>query len=202
MSNRYQARRTCLTSPVVTDCLLLCGPALWESLTTASTPVSTISLRARVRNQVSVCVVCLLSFLQGWSKLRMKSLESCISCAGKYKYNHDFMLRLRYCPAACVRPRDLKLILGVTDNTPGSIDTIHEAYHHLKFVFFVFFFTRPNLLELDIWIFLFCIDATRDNQHYDQRSVYMLVLVIYNSTIKTKATIIERNDLFLKTFPI
>lgn len=30
------------------------------------------------------------------------------------------MLRLRYCPTACVRPQDLKLIPGVTDNTPGT----------------------------------------------------------------------------------
>ncbi|XP_040915892.1 protein angel homolog 1 [Toxotes jaculatrix] len=36
------------------------------------------------------------------------------------KYNHDFMLQLRYCPAACVRPVDLELIPGVTDNTPDA----------------------------------------------------------------------------------
>ncbi|XP_041827421.1 protein angel homolog 1 [Melanotaenia boesemani] len=38
--------------------------------------------------------------------------------SGKCKYSHDFMLQLRYCPAACVRPQDLELIPGVTDNTP------------------------------------------------------------------------------------
>ncbi|XP_053289787.1 protein angel homolog 1 [Pleuronectes platessa] len=36
------------------------------------------------------------------------------------KCRHDFMLQLRYCPAACVRPVDLALIPGVTDNTPDA----------------------------------------------------------------------------------
>ncbi|CAB1436239.1 unnamed protein product [Pleuronectes platessa] len=36
------------------------------------------------------------------------------------KCRHDFMLQLRYCPAACVRPGDLALIPGVTDNTPDA----------------------------------------------------------------------------------
>ncbi|XP_039993923.1 protein angel homolog 1 isoform X2 [Xiphias gladius] len=40
--------------------------------------------------------------------------------SGKCQYNHDFMVRLRYCPAACVRPVDLELIPGVTDNTPDA----------------------------------------------------------------------------------
>ncbi|XP_071354476.1 protein angel homolog 1 isoform X2 [Trachinotus anak] len=38
----------------------------------------------------------------------------------KGQYSHDFMLRLRYCPAACIRPVDLNLIPGVTDNTPDT----------------------------------------------------------------------------------
>ncbi|KAK2826155.1 hypothetical protein Q5P01_020369 [Channa striata] len=40
--------------------------------------------------------------------------------SGKFQYSHKFMLQLRYCPAACVRPQDLKLIPGVTDNTPDA----------------------------------------------------------------------------------
>ncbi|KAM9707511.1 protein angel homolog 1 isoform 1-T1 [Menidia menidia] len=40
--------------------------------------------------------------------------------SGKYRYSHDLMLRLRYCPAACVRPKDLELIPGVTDNTSDA----------------------------------------------------------------------------------
>ncbi|XP_076603993.1 protein angel homolog 1 [Chaetodon auriga] len=39
---------------------------------------------------------------------------------GKCQYSHDFLLQLRFCPAACVRPLDLELIPGVTDNTPDS----------------------------------------------------------------------------------
>ncbi|XP_026184756.1 protein angel homolog 1 [Mastacembelus armatus] len=38
--------------------------------------------------------------------------------SGKCQYTHAFMLQLRYCPAACVRPQGLMLIPGVTDNTP------------------------------------------------------------------------------------
>ncbi|XP_060939072.1 protein angel homolog 1 [Limanda limanda] len=40
--------------------------------------------------------------------------------SGKCRIRHDFMLQLRYCPAACVRPADLTLIPGVTDNTPEA----------------------------------------------------------------------------------
>ncbi|XP_067334908.1 protein angel homolog 1 isoform X2 [Channa argus] len=40
--------------------------------------------------------------------------------SGRFQYSHNFMLQLRYCPAACVRPQDLKLIPGVTDNTPNA----------------------------------------------------------------------------------
>uniref|UniRef100_A0A8B9JVW2 Protein angel homolog 1 n=1 Tax=Astyanax mexicanus TaxID=7994 RepID=A0A8B9JVW2_ASTMX len=39
--------------------------------------------------------------------------------SGKLQYNHDFLRQLRYCQAACVRPPDLELIPGVTDNTPN-----------------------------------------------------------------------------------
>ncbi|XP_051722867.1 protein angel homolog 1 [Ctenopharyngodon idella] len=38
------------------------------------------------------------------------------------QYSHDFMLQLRYCQAACVRPADLELIPGVTDKTPDPED--------------------------------------------------------------------------------
>ncbi|XP_031703556.1 protein angel homolog 1 isoform X2 [Anarrhichthys ocellatus] len=40
--------------------------------------------------------------------------------SGKYQYSHDFMQQLRFCPAACVRPLDLELIPGVTDDTPDA----------------------------------------------------------------------------------
>ncbi|KAM3871348.1 protein angel homolog 1 [Diretmus argenteus] len=40
--------------------------------------------------------------------------------SGKLPYNHDFLRQLRFCPAACVRPADLELIPGVTDNTPEA----------------------------------------------------------------------------------
>uniref|UniRef100_A0A3B4TGL3 Endonuclease/exonuclease/phosphatase domain-containing protein n=1 Tax=Seriola dumerili TaxID=41447 RepID=A0A3B4TGL3_SERDU len=57
----------------------------------------------------------------------------------KCQYTHDFMLQLRYCPAACVRPVDLNLIPGVTDNTPGThqqhililVLFRHTISHHL-----------------------------------------------------------------------
>ncbi|KAG1936389.1 protein angel homolog 1 isoform X2 [Pimephales promelas] len=38
------------------------------------------------------------------------------------RYSHESMLKLRYCPAACVRPADLELIPGVTDKTPDPED--------------------------------------------------------------------------------
>ncbi|XP_041711097.1 protein angel homolog 1 isoform X1 [Coregonus clupeaformis] len=41
---------------------------------------------------------------------------------GNLQYNHDFLHRLRFCEAACVRPQDLELIPGVTDNTPDPED--------------------------------------------------------------------------------
>ncbi|KAL2099432.1 hypothetical protein ACEWY4_005912 [Coilia grayii] len=40
------------------------------------------------------------------------------SPSDKLKYSHDFLLHLRYCKVACMRPTDLELIPGVTDNTP------------------------------------------------------------------------------------
>ncbi|KAI3367788.1 hypothetical protein L3Q82_026625, partial [Scortum barcoo] len=40
--------------------------------------------------------------------------------AEKCQLSHDFMLQLRFCPAACVRPLNLELIPGVTDNTPDA----------------------------------------------------------------------------------
>lgn len=46
--------------------------------------------------------------------------------AGKRQYTHHFLLQLRLSPAAYVRPVDLELIPGVTDNTPGKVkDTQH-----------------------------------------------------------------------------
>ncbi|XP_035466741.2 protein angel homolog 1 isoform X1 [Scophthalmus maximus] len=46
--------------------------------------------------------------------------ESRSQKSGKCQYRHDFMLGLRYCPDACVRPVDLMLIPGVTDNSPEA----------------------------------------------------------------------------------
>ncbi|KAM3594467.1 uncharacterized protein V6R79_008421 [Siganus canaliculatus] len=46
---------------------------------------------------------------------------------GKGQYSHEFLQQLRFCPAACVRPQDLMLIPGVTDNTPGS-SWIYKAH--------------------------------------------------------------------------
>nr|XP_019940282.1 PREDICTED: protein angel homolog 1 [Paralichthys olivaceus] len=60
--------------------------------------------------------------------LECRSQES-----GKCHYSHDFMLQLRYCPAACVRPVDLKLIPGVTDNTPDASrgnQTYDKSFRH------------------------------------------------------------------------
>ncbi|XP_047467490.1 protein angel homolog 1 isoform X2 [Mugil cephalus] len=45
--------------------------------------------------------------------------ESLNQKSAKYRYRHDFMLQLRYCPASCVRP-DLPLIPGATDKKPVS----------------------------------------------------------------------------------
>ncbi|XP_068608178.1 protein angel homolog 1 [Brachionichthys hirsutus] len=45
--------------------------------------------------------------------------------AGKRRYSHEFLLQLRFCPATFVRPLDLELIPGVTDNRP---DTSTETY--------------------------------------------------------------------------
>ncbi|XP_039642863.1 protein angel homolog 1 isoform X3 [Perca fluviatilis] len=39
---------------------------------------------------------------------------------GKGQYSHEFMLQMRFCPAACVRPLDLEQIPGVTDNMPDA----------------------------------------------------------------------------------
>ncbi|XP_056152210.1 protein angel homolog 1 [Lampris incognitus] len=51
---------------------------------------------------------------------REQKFESKSQNTGKLKYNHDFLLQLQFCPAACVRPLDLELIPGVTDNTPDA----------------------------------------------------------------------------------
>ncbi|TNN52303.1 Protein angel 1 [Liparis tanakae] len=39
---------------------------------------------------------------------------------GSYRYGHDFMQRLRFCPAARVRPVDLERIPGVTHDSPAG----------------------------------------------------------------------------------
>ncbi|KAM8914938.1 protein angel homolog 1 isoform 2-T2 [Spinachia spinachia] len=51
------------------------------------------------------------TFKEGW-----KSRKS-----GKCQYSCDFLLQLRFCPAACVRPPYLEAIAGVTDNTPDAL---------------------------------------------------------------------------------
>ncbi|XP_053366480.1 protein angel homolog 1 isoform X2 [Clarias gariepinus] len=52
--------------------------------------------------------------------------------SGKLQYNHDFLRQLRYCPAACVRPSDLELIPGVTDNTPTPEETLLFPPRHFR----------------------------------------------------------------------
>nr|XP_046268024.1 protein angel homolog 1 isoform X2 [Scatophagus argus] len=47
---------------------------------------------------------------------------------GKGQYSHDFLLQLRFCPAACVRPLNLELIPGVTDCTPDASRENHQPY--------------------------------------------------------------------------
>ncbi|XP_069574635.1 protein angel homolog 1 [Brachyistius frenatus] len=49
-----------------------------------------------------------------------KALKSQSPKPGKCQYSHDFMLRLRYCPAAYIRPQDLELLPGVTDDKPDA----------------------------------------------------------------------------------
>uniref|UniRef100_A0A3B5QI87 Angel homolog 1 n=1 Tax=Xiphophorus maculatus TaxID=8083 RepID=A0A3B5QI87_XIPMA len=49
--------------------------------------------------------------------------------SGTRGYSHEFMLQLRFCPAACVRPENLALIPGVTDSKP---DTSEDAQHYEK----------------------------------------------------------------------
>ncbi|XP_072545258.1 protein angel homolog 1 [Salminus brasiliensis] len=59
--------------------------------------------------------------------------------SGKLQYNHDFLRQLRYCQAACVRPPDLELIPGITDNTPNPEEKLlftprfrNTIYHGLN----------------------------------------------------------------------
>ncbi|XP_007549329.2 protein angel homolog 1 isoform X1 [Poecilia formosa] len=49
--------------------------------------------------------------------------------SGTRGYSHEFMLQLRFCPAACVRPENLVLIPGVTDIKP---DTSEDAQSYEK----------------------------------------------------------------------
>ncbi|XP_057199537.1 protein angel homolog 1 isoform X3 [Triplophysa rosa] len=57
----------------------------------------------------------------------------------KLQYSHDFLRRLQFCQASCVRPPDLDVIPGVTDNTPDpdeihmfSFRFGHTLFHGLK----------------------------------------------------------------------
>ncbi|KAM9842084.1 protein angel homolog 1 [Aulostomus maculatus] len=50
--------------------------------------------------------------------------------SGKHQYSHDFLLQLRFCPLACVRPHDLQLIPGVTDATPDTSNQPYERFGH------------------------------------------------------------------------
>lgn len=48
--------------------------------------------------------------------------------AGTLQYSHEFLLQLRFCPAACERPHDLEMIPGVTDVTSeGSVECLSSA---------------------------------------------------------------------------
>ncbi|TDG98766.1 hypothetical protein EPR50_G00203720 [Perca flavescens] len=49
-----------------------------------------------------------------------EALKSQNQKSGKGQYSHEFMLQMRFCPAACVRPLDLEQIPGVTDKTPDA----------------------------------------------------------------------------------
>lgn len=51
------------------------------------------------------------------------------SCVGTHQYGHDFMQRLRFCPAARVRPVDLERIPGVTLDTPGTADSQRKKHN-------------------------------------------------------------------------
>ncbi|XP_029350269.1 protein angel homolog 1 [Echeneis naucrates] len=60
--------------------------------------------------------------------------ESNIQKSGNRQYKHEFMLQLRYCPAALVRPVDLILIPGVTDNIPDAArgnQPYKERFRHI-----------------------------------------------------------------------
>uniref|UniRef100_A0A3B3DXK3 Angel homolog 1 (Drosophila) n=1 Tax=Oryzias melastigma TaxID=30732 RepID=A0A3B3DXK3_ORYME len=61
------------------------------------------------------------------------SQESQSLKAGKCRYSHDFMLQLRFCQAACVRPPDLVLIEGVTDLAPDASKPNHypQRFRHI-----------------------------------------------------------------------
>lgn len=133
MPNRYPVKRICRTETIVTDCLLPCGPTIWESLTIVSTQLPRRHLRSRVRNHVSlsnsfVCAVIFVIFnflnvglLSFMFPLNLPSIVHFVLCVGERQYSHDFLLQLRSCAASCVRPLDLELIPGVTCNTPGTI---------------------------------------------------------------------------------
>ncbi|KAM7375749.1 hypothetical protein PAMP_005525 [Pampus punctatissimus] len=49
-----------------------------------------------------------------------ETYESRSYVSGIRQYSRDFLLRLRYCPDAYIRPLDLQQIPGVTDNTPDA----------------------------------------------------------------------------------
>lgn len=52
--SRYRVKRTCRSESIVTDCVLPCGPAAWESLTPASTKHRMVLSGASTRHQVKM----------------------------------------------------------------------------------------------------------------------------------------------------
>ena len=121
---RCLARRTCPTKPSSAGCTPRCGPALWASRTTVATPTPQ---SGPPREQVSVRGGS--SHTRGlqstWESLCYAQLLLNVSvdsgvCPSGSRYSHAFMLQLRFCEAAFVRPRNLDMIPGVTDNKPGN----------------------------------------------------------------------------------
>ncbi|XP_061751023.1 protein angel homolog 1 [Nerophis ophidion] len=53
--------------------------------------------------------------------------EGYSTVAGKLQYSHNVLLKLRSSPVSLVRPRDLQVIPGVTDNTP-DISSLKQPY--------------------------------------------------------------------------
>ncbi|CAL9686580.1 unnamed protein product [Knipowitschia caucasica] len=62
-----------------------------------------------------------------------QDLEKHKPAAGNRHYSHEFLLQLRFCPAACNRPSDLEMISGVTDATPDASET-HKSSQRFRHV--------------------------------------------------------------------